>query len=729
MTDRNDKRSTPRRPTEGVRIIGVEEASQAFAADEADEPTGSLPVVRRDAPGEMRPGLGTVPPDAAPSGRPTRHRAPSPSSTGGVAADGAGAELRARRRTRRPLEEGATMQPATLRWAAETPADPEGGGRRASSEPPGDQAWTPDAGDARPGPWAPPVPTADRWAPPPDRRTPGTEEGEAGDALVPDPADPTVARRKGPRRQDPLSRGPGTRRRDDGAVGRPSGASAGDQETGRVASGPDRAASAVARPTVSEAEPSPAPADTVASESGLDDPALFAGPALFAEPATFAGPALFDEPATFAGPVTFAGPAAPDRLADFGDDARGGDAAADGEAAQQLDDAFAEGDETTGIHKFVTFGDNDEEDSVIDDPVLRANSGGDTAVVGSSPLGGASLDDSDVDPGATDEAALVAAPTGRAGRRPPRLRRPAPGPEEGAGPDNGATAVSGRRPGLRRGGPDDLDGNRSGQDLRSRIVVGVGMAALFVVAYAVGPKALLVLGAVVVLLCAAEAYSMLQRCGFRPATLLGLTATGGLMFAAYWRGEPAVPLVTALAFAATMIWYLLGIVEARPLANVAVTSMTILWVGLLGSFAALLLRVPHGKGLFLGAVVVTVASDIVAYFAGRRWGRHALAPTISPSKTVEGLVAGAVAALVVGIVVGESVSPWGGLAHGLLLGVAVAIFAPVGDLFESLIKRDLEVKDSGTVLAGHGGLLDRFDSVLLVLPVTYYLADYLHLLK
>ena len=283
----------------------------------------------------------------------------------------------------------------------------------------------------------------------------------------------------------------------------------------------------------------------------------------------------------------------------------------------------------------------------------------------------------------------------------------------------------------RRGGEDhaDVPSPGRGSSLRSRILVGAALAVLLVVAYGIGPEALVVLAAVVVLLCAAEAYSMLQRCGFRPATLLGLAATGGLMFAAYWRGEPALPLVTVLAFAAIMVWYLLGITDARPLANVAVSSMTVVWVGLLGSFAALMLRTPHGKGLFLGAVLVTVAADIVAYFGGRRWGKRALAPKVSPGKTVEGLLAGAVGAVVVGLIVGEWVRPWGGLSHGLLLGVAVAVFAPVGDLFESLIKRDLDIKDSGTVLAGHGGLLDRFDSVLLVLPAAYYLADYLHILK
>jgi len=183
-----------------------------------------------------------------------------------------------------------------------------------------------------------------------------------------------------------------------------------------------------------------------------------------------------------------------------------------------------------------------------------------------------------------------------------------------------------------------------------------------------------------------------------------------------------------VTFVAVMLWYLLRIIDARPLANVAVTVMTLLWVGLLGSFAALMLREPHGKGLFFGVVIVAVVSDVVAYFAGRGFGHRPLAPRISPGKTVEGLIGGTLAALVAGVVVGHSLAPWGGVKHGLLLGVVVAALAPVGDLFESLIKRDLDIKDSGSTLAGHGGLLDRIDSVLVVLPAAYYLALAMHLI-
>jgi phosphatidate cytidylyltransferase len=259
------------------------------------------------------------------------------------------------------------------------------------------------------------------------------------------------------------------------------------------------------------------------------------------------------------------------------------------------------------------------------------------------------------------------------------------------------------------------------RDLGSAVVVGAGLVVLLIIAYFIGSKGLLVLSAAVLLACAVEVFGMVQRRGFKPATLLGLVATVGVVFAAYWRGTEALPLVTAVVFVATMCWYLFGVVEARPLANVSATLMAYLWVGLLGSFAALLLRAPHGRGLFLGAVLPVVAADIVAYLAGSRVGTRPLAPSISPGKTVEGVLAGGLAALVVGAIVGSQITPWGGVKHGLELGLVVAVLSPIGDLFESMIKRDLSVKDSGSALPGHGGLLDRFDSLLVVLPAAYYL--------
>jgi phosphatidate cytidylyltransferase len=278
--------------------------------------------------------------------------------------------------------------------------------------------------------------------------------------------------------------------------------------------------------------------------------------------------------------------------------------------------------------------------------------------------------------------------------------------------------------------PYDLGADRvsgGGRDIGAAVATGAGLLALFIICYLVAPAALLALSAVVILGCALEAFAMFQRAGFRPATLLGALGSGGAVVAAYWRGSAALPVVLVVVVCASLVWYLARVVEARPVVNVAVTVFGFAWVGILGSFAGLMLAAPRGEHLFLGAVIPTVVADLAAWFAGSRFGSHPLAPAISPSKTWEGFVAGGIAALVAGAVIGSRVSPWGGVRHGLELGLVIAVVAPVGDLVQSMIKRDLRLKDSSSLLPGHGGLLDRFDSLLLALPATYFLATVLHL--
>ncbi|MDQ6615084.1 MAG: phosphatidate cytidylyltransferase [Actinomycetota bacterium] len=248
-------------------------------------------------------------------------------------------------------------------------------------------------------------------------------------------------------------------------------------------------------------------------------------------------------------------------------------------------------------------------------------------------------------------------------------------------------------------------------------------------AYVLGAAVLMLLSTVIVTASALELYNLIQHRGFRPATLLGVCATVAVMLASYWRGEVSVPLILALVFITSMLWYLFGVVDARPVVNVGMTVMTFVWIGVFGSYASLLLRVHNGKQLLLLPVLVTVAADTAAYFAGSSIGSRPLAPAISPGKTWEGVIGGGVAAIIISFILSRLPflsKTWSG-KDALLLGLVIAVIAPLGDLCESMVKRDLDLKDSGSFLPGHGGLLDRFDALLFVLPAAYYLVLYLRL--
>jgi len=248
-----------------------------------------------------------------------------------------------------------------------------------------------------------------------------------------------------------------------------------------------------------------------------------------------------------------------------------------------------------------------------------------------------------------------------------------------------------------------------------------------------GPAWVAGLATIIVAIAALEMFEGLRRAGNHPATLLALLGSVALVLAAYNRGTAAYPVVLALVVFFTMIWYLAEVVHARPVPAIGSTLLGFCYVGLFGSFAGLLLAMPwqttpnlgpsDGVGLILGLAICAVGSDVVAYFVGSRFGRTRIAPRISPHKTLEGLAAGWIASLVLAIVVVHLFDPWStSWAATLALGVVVGVIAPLGDLFESMIKRDLGVKDLGTLLPGHGGVMDRFDGILVCLPAVYFLA-------
>jgi CDP-diglyceride synthetase len=310
----------------------------------------------------------------------------------------------------------------------------------------------------------------------------------------------------------------------------------------------------------------------------------------------------------------------------------------------------------------------------------------------------------------------------------PALRRSAVGLAEPPPPAH--TNGGGPRP--RPGGvAASGDGGAAGRNVPVAIVTGLVFAAVAALALKAGTVASLVLVTVVVTLAAAECFAALRRAGRRPATLLGLVATVALMVTAYSKGVAAIPLVLALVVVASMVWYLTGVERTSPVEGISSTVFGFAWVGLMGSFAALLLAPSifpdrHGIAFLFGAVVAVVGCDVGALIVGGWIGRHPLAPRVSPNKTWEGFFGGAVLAVVASAAITGQMHPWTP-GKAALLGVVAAVLAPVGDLAESLVKRDLGVKDLGTLLPGHGGVLDRFDGLLFVLPATYYLVKLLNL--
>ncbi|HRE00195.1 MAG TPA: phosphatidate cytidylyltransferase, partial [Ilumatobacteraceae bacterium] len=171
--------------------------------------------------------------------------------------------------------------------------------------------------------------------------------------------------------------------------------------------------------------------------------------------------------------------------------------------------------------------------------------------------------------------------------------------------------------------------------------------------------------------------------------------------------------------------------SSSPMPNMAITTLGVTWIGLPGAFAGLILSANvSGAGVssFVGTdtllvmAIAVVINDIGALFVGSGIGKTPLRGWISPNKSVEGFIGGAVLtviAMVIYNILGKSAS-WNGI-NVVLLGIAVSIAAPLGDLTESMFKRNLDIKDFGSIIKGHGGVLDRFDGFLFALPTAYYL--------
>ncbi len=292
----------------------------------------------------------------------------------------------------------------------------------------------------------------------------------------------------------------------------------------------------------------------------------------------------------------------------------------------------------------------------------------------------------------------------------------------------------------RRGGPpSSASRTRSspppqrGRDMPAAIAVGLVLAAVFIGALMWRPVAVVALVVVILGLAAVEFYDKVSEKGYRPAVVPGIATCVAAPLAAYWLGDATLPLVLAFGFMATAGSFIGARgVEAGPMPNVSITTLGIVWIGMLGAFAMLILRLSTSGSplaehwgtdtLFLLALGV-VANDIGALFVGSAAGRTPLRQWISPNKTVEGLIGGSLLTIIVLIVVGigEWSDTWTSYTDLLALAIVISVLAPMGDLVESMFKRNLDVKDFGSIVKGHGGVLDRFDVFLFTLPAVYYL--------
>ena len=256
---------------------------------------------------------------------------------------------------------------------------------------------------------------------------------------------------------------------------------------------------------------------------------------------------------------------------------------------------------------------------------------------------------------------------------------------------------------------------RASGDLIARIITAVVLVAALAASLLWQP-ALVALALAVFVLGAGEFYTALSRAGRKPIALFGFVGIVGASLGAYFGSALWIPLAFVLVVTALLLFYAVVPGRSEPMSNLALTTIVMVWVGL-GSFTMLIAKADSYRTLVVAVVVTVAAMDIAQYFFGRALGRHKLSPWVSPKKTVEGLVAGIIVAVTIGALL--HFFPPFEMTSGLALGVAVAIFAPMGDLAMSAAKRSLGLKDMGSVLPGHGGFLDRIDGLLFVIPVAW----------
>jgi len=260
---------------------------------------------------------------------------------------------------------------------------------------------------------------------------------------------------------------------------------------------------------------------------------------------------------------------------------------------------------------------------------------------------------------------------------------------------------------------------RAGRNLPAAVAVGALLGGLVVASLYLYKPLFVALTVVTTVIAIWELVNALAVRHIRPPVAPLVIGSGTMLMAAYAGGAEALAIATALTVLAIMVWQLLEGRE-RYLQEMSSGIFAVMYVPFLASFGLLMLSSADGGRRVLTFVLITACSDVAGYVTGVLVGRHPLAPKISPRKSWEGLAGSAVCCGIAGAVL-LPVLLDGPVWQGVVFGLAVTLSATLGDLGESMIKRDLGIKDMGSLLPGHGGILDRLDSLLATAPLAWLL--------
>jgi phosphatidate cytidylyltransferase len=267
--------------------------------------------------------------------------------------------------------------------------------------------------------------------------------------------------------------------------------------------------------------------------------------------------------------------------------------------------------------------------------------------------------------------------------------------------------------------------------MRTRVISAIVLIPIVVAAVYFGGWLWAALVTLAAVLATYEGYGLARAAGYRPDLWLGILLGGALALSGMWPEMDLVRLILASGIIVAFLTQMARKAEDRSMADWMATITFPLMAGLLLSYGILLRNLDAGLLWTLVALILVWVNDSAAYLGGRTFGKRPFFPSLSPKKTIEGAISGTVAAVVVGFLIPsiamigpESLAPLADVsAVGMAaLGLLVSIAGPAGDLSQSFLKRQVGVKDSGNLIPGHGGILDRLDSMLFAAPVVYYAA-------